>query len=135
MKRLLSVFFILSFAAPLVSQQRNETPSPREQERMTKAVRHELIMLPYFGVFDNISFQLDGRTVTLMGQVARPILKSDAEGVVKHVEGVEQVINQIEILPNSPVDDRLRRRLFRAIYGYPAMHKYAVVPQKPSASS
>ena len=66
-------------------------------------------MLPYFGVFDNIAFKVDGYTVTLLGQVARPSLKSDAENVVKHIEGVEKVDNQIEVLPTSPMDDRLRR--------------------------
>jgi hyperosmotically inducible protein len=82
-------------------------------------------------VFDNIAFKLNGYTVTLLGQVARPSLRSDAENVVKHIEGVEKVDNQIEVLPPSPMDDGLRRRLFRAIYGYPSMEKYALGVQKP----
>ncbi len=117
-------------AQDLLAQDRGE-PSAREEERITKAVRHELLMLPYFGVFDNISYKVEGRTVTLLGQVVRPILKSDAEGAVKHIEGVEHVDNQIEVLPPSPMDDGLRRRLFRAIYRYPALQKYALGPQKP----
>ena len=88
-------------------------------------------MLPYFGVFDDIAFKVDGYTVTLLGQVARPSLKSDAENVVKHIEGVEKVDNQIEVLPASPLDDRLRLELYRAIYGYPALEKYALGVQKP----
>jgi hyperosmotically inducible periplasmic protein len=106
-------------------------PSAREQERIVKAVRHELLMLPYLGVFDNISYKVDGYSVALFGQVVRPTLKSDAENVVKHIEGVEHVDNQIEVLPVSPIDDGLRRQLYRAIYGYPAFTKYAMVPQKP----
>jgi hyperosmotically inducible protein len=106
-------------------------PSARSQERIEKEVRHELLMLPYFGVFDNIAYRVDGFNVVLLGRVVRPSLKSDAENVVKHIEGVEHVDNQIEVLPPSPMDDSLRRRLFRAIYGYPALEKYALGVQKP----
>jgi hyperosmotically inducible periplasmic protein len=105
--------------------------SQKEQDRITREVRHELLMLPRFGVFDNIAYRVDGYTVTLLGQVVRPITKSDAEGAVKHIEGVEKVDNQIEVLPLSPMDDGLRRRLFRAIYGYPGFEKYALGVQKP----
>ena len=105
--------------------------SPRSQERIEREVRHELLMLPWFGVFDNISYKVDGSTVTLMGQVTRPTLKSDAENVVKHIEGVEKVNNQIEVLPPSPMDDRLRIQLFHAIYGYEPLQKYALGVQKP----
>jgi hyperosmotically inducible protein len=108
-----------------------DQPSARSQERVTKEVRHELLMLPYFGVFDYIAFKVDGPTVTLLGQVVRPTLKSDAENSVKHIEGVEKVDNQIEVLPPSPMDDGIRRRLFRAIYGYPALERYALGVQKP----
>jgi hyperosmotically inducible protein len=108
-----------------------DQPSARSQERIEKEVRHELVMLPYFGVFDNIAYRVDGFNVILLGQVTRPTLKSDSENVVKHIEGVEHVDNQIEVLPVSPRDDRLRHRLFRAIYGYPALEKYALGVQKP----
>jgi len=74
-------------------------------------------MLPWYGIFDNITYKLDGSNVTLYGQVVRPSLKSDAENAVKHIEGVEQVDNQIEVLPLSRMDDRLRIQLFHAIYG------------------
>ena len=82
-------------------------------------------------VFDNLAYKVDGYNVTLMGQVTRPTLKSDSENVVKRIEGVEHVDNQIEVLPLSPNDDRLRRQLFRAIYGYPALQKYAMGVQQP----
>jgi hyperosmotically inducible protein len=88
-------------------------------------------MLPYFGVFDNIEYRVDGDTVTLNGAVTRPVLKSDAENVVKHIEGVDHVVNKIEVLPPSPMDDQLRLALFRAIYGFPALEKYALGVQKP----
>lgn len=110
--------------------QRNQ-PSQKSEDRITKEVRHELLMLPYFGVFDYIAYRVDGYTVTLLGQVVRPTLKSDAENSVKRIEGVEKVDNQIEVLPPSPIDDRLRISLFRAIYQYPALQKYELGVQKP----
>jgi hyperosmotically inducible periplasmic protein len=122
---------LMLFIAGLSSAQDRNQPSPRSQERITREVRHALLMLPYFGVFDNIAFKVEGNSVTLLGHVVRPTLKSDAEGSVKRIEGVEQVINQIEVLPPSPMDDRLRRALFRAIYGYPALQKYSLGVQKP----
>ena len=87
--------------------------------RMVREIRHELVMLPYYGVFDWLTYQVqnDG-TVVLSGQVVRPSTKSDAEGRVKDVDGVARVVNQIEVLPNSPSDDRLRLSVYRAIYGY-----------------
>ena len=105
--------------------------SRRATERITKEVRHELLMLPYLDVFDNLAYKVDGYNVTLIGQVTRPTLKSDAENVVKRIEGVEHVDNQIEVLPVSPKDDRLRRQLYRAIYGYGPMQKYAMGVQQP----
>lgn len=105
--------------------------SPRAQDRIIREVRHELLMLPYFGVFDNIAYKVDGETVTLYGQVVRPVLKSDAENAVKHIEGVEHVDNKIDVLPPSPQDDRLRVELFRAIYQFPALQKYELGVQKP----
>jgi len=124
-----SLLALVSLSAAQDAQR--DQPSAKSQERITKEVRHELLMLPYFGVFDNIAYKVDGFNVTLMGQVVRPTLKSDAENVVKHIEGVEKVDNQIEVLPPSPNDDRIRRRLFRAIYGYPALERYALGVQKP----
>lgn len=108
-----------------------DQPSPKAQERITREVRHELLMLPYYGVFDNIAFKVDGYNVTLLGQVVRPSLKSDAENAVKRIEGVEKVDNQIEVLPPSSMDDRLRLALYRAIYEYPPLEKYGLGVQKP----
>jgi hyperosmotically inducible periplasmic protein len=114
-----------------VQQVASNTASVPSTQRIAKEVRHELVMLPYFSVFDNLAYKVDGYSVTLIGQVTRPTLKSDAENVVKRIEGVEHVDNQIEVLPPSPMDDGLRRQLYRAIYGYPALQKYALGVQQP----
>lgn len=133
MKPMLLVFvslIVLCISGVTQDAQRDQ-PSAKSEERITREVRHELLMLPFFGVFDNIAFKVDGYNVTLLGQVVRPVTKSDAENVVKRIEGVEKVDNQIEVLPPSPMDDRLRHRLFRAIYQYPALQKYELGVQKP----
>jgi hyperosmotically inducible periplasmic protein len=125
--RLLTLFVTLLTLVSLGAAQE----SAKSQERIIREVRHELLMLPYFGVFDYIAFKVDGSTVTLLGQVVRPVLKSDAENSVKRIEGVEKVDNQIEVLPPSSMDDGLRIALFRAIYQYPALQKYELGVQKP----
>jgi hyperosmotically inducible protein len=93
-------------------------------EKITKEVRHELVMLPYYGVFDNLAYRVDGAKVTLFGQVTRPTLKSDAEHAVKKIEGVENVDNEIEVLPLSPNDDQIRRAAYRAIYSKAPLQRY-----------
>jgi len=94
--------------------------------KLAKEVRHELVMLPYYSVFDNLAYKVEGDRVTLYGQVVRPTLKSDAENVVKSIEGVASVKNEIEVLPTSPMDDQLRRALYRAIYGDAGLFRYGV---------
>ena len=96
----------------------NNQPNPQAEQRIQKEVRHQLLLLPRLSVFDNLAFKVEGYTVTLMGQVTQPIVKSDAENAVKSVEGVEKVDNQIEVLPLSPMDNGLRRKLYFAIYGF-----------------
>lgn len=122
---------MIALSSLTIGQDAQRDSSARGEERIIREVRHELLMLPYFGVFDYIAYKVNGYDVTLMGQVVRPSLKSDAENSVKHVEGVEKVDNQIEVLPPSPTDDRLRMRLFRSIYGFPALQKYELGVQKP----
>jgi len=114
----------------LCAQAQRPVP-PQAAERIAREVRHEILMLPYYDVFDNITGAVSGYIVTLMGQVTNPTLKHDAESAVKHIEGVEKVVNQIEVLPPSPMDDGLRRRLYRAIYGFAALEKYAMPVVKP----
>ena len=129
MRMILVALFALAASVSALGQQAQ--PSPDATLRITKEVRHELVMLPYFSVFDNLAYKVDGYNVTLMEQVTRPTLKSDAENVVKRIEGVEHVDKQIEVLPVSPNDDRIRRAVYRAIYGYPALQKYALGVQQP----
>ena len=128
---LVSLATFLALLCLSVSAQDRGQVTAKSQERITKEVRHELLMLPYFGVFDSIAYKVEGDTVTLVGQVVRPVLKSDAENAVKRIEGVVYINNQIEVLPPSSIDDQLRIRLFHAIYGDPGLEKYALGVQKP----
>ena len=96
---------------------------------LVKEVRHELVMLPYYGVFDNLTYRVDGSKVTLFGQVREPKLKTDAEKAVKSIEGVSAVDNQIEVMPLSPNDDRVRLAAYRAIYSkLPVRYQMGAVP-------
>jgi hyperosmotically inducible protein len=106
------------------SNDQNKTGGESPAARITEEVRHELVMLPFYSVFDNLAFQLNGNTIRLLGQVTRPSLQKDAENVVKRIEGVDKVVNEIEVLPVSPADDRIRHRVFRAIYGDSALSRY-----------
>ncbi len=109
----------------------NQEQDPRVT-RLIREVRHELNLLPYYGVFDNLAFKVEpGGKVTLLGQVRKPTLKADAERAVKGIEGVDTVDNQIEVLPLSPNDDRLRLALFRAIYSAPPLQRYSLQAVPP----
>jgi hyperosmotically inducible periplasmic protein len=122
----LALAMLLTPAA--ISAKGQDEPRHRNDRKMrdnlTREVRHQLLLLPYYSVFDNLMFKIDGDRVTLLGQVVRPTLKSDAENAVKSIEGVASVDNQIEVLPVSPMDDQTRRAVFRAIYGDPALSRY-----------
>lgn len=108
-----------------------QSPDPRV-ERLEEEVRHQLWMLPYFGVFDNLAYKVEpGGTVTLSGQVRQATLKQDAEARVKRIPGVDNVANEIEILPVSPMDDRIRLRTYRAIYRTGALERYAIQAVPP----
>jgi hyperosmotically inducible protein len=125
---LLALPLILSMAA-LASTAQDSQPTgvlnQKSIDRIYKEVRHELVMLPFYGVFDNLTYKVDSDgTVTLLGQVSRPTLKSDAESSVKRIEGVEKVVNNIEVLPTSMNDDRIRRAAYRAIYGNDVLSQY-----------
>jgi hyperosmotically inducible protein len=127
MKFLTLVLLVAMASAAWAAAPPQNTPlSERGQERIQREVRHQLLLLPYYGVFDFLAYKVapDG-SVTLLGDVVRPVLKSDAENAVKHIEGVEHVDNQIKVLPLSPSDDHIRRTAFRAIYGSPQLTKYS----------
>jgi hyperosmotically inducible protein len=124
-----SLITLLVFSTAAAWAQREVTP--QSETRIVKEVRHELLMQPYYTVFDNLAYKVNGYDVTLIGQVVNPVLKTDAEKAVKGIEGVEHVDDQIEVLPLSPMDNQLRRRLYRAIYGYTALQTYAMPVIKP----
>lgn len=96
-----------------------------DQASITNEVRHQLVMLPFYTLFDNLEYRVQGSTVTLMGEVVRPDLKDDAASAVKRVQGVETVDNQIKVLPLSPMDDQIRRAEYRAIYSQANLQMYA----------
>lgn len=130
MKRTLTVLgtlaLALSFSLP------NAVAADRGTERIENQVRHELNMLPYVNAFDYLSYTVDENgVVTLSGEVTNPVVSSDAFNSVKRIEGVERVENQIKVLPPSFMDDGLRVRLFRTIYGYPTLQKYSLGVLKP----
>jgi len=118
---------VLVFAATVLGAETSKSAT----DRVTREVRHELVMLPYYDVFDNLTYRVDGPKVTLFGQVTRPTLKSDAENVVKKIEGVETVDNQIEVLPLSPNDDRVRRAAYRAIFSKAPLQRYQLSAVPP----
>jgi hyperosmotically inducible protein len=107
-------------------EEKKQRSEAKYREKLAKEVRHQLVMLPWYSVFDNLAYKVEGDKVILAGQVTRPTLKSDAEAAVKSIEGVASVVNNIEVLPLSPMDDQLRRAVYRAIYGDPGLSRYSV---------
>ena len=133
-KELRVLFAALLFMIPLVAAPLAGASQPQEakkqrgeekyREKLIKELRHQLLLLPYYSVFDNLAFKVDGDKVALYGQVVRPTLKSDAEAAVKTIEDVAGVVNNIEVLPVSPMDDQLRIAVYRAIYHDTALFRY-----------
>jgi len=123
------VFLVLvTMAASAFAQ--NKAVPPRGiqnyEQWLNKEVRHELVLLPWYSVFDNLAYKVNGSEVTLLGQVTMPVTKDDAVKAVKSIEGVTKVDDKIEVLPLSPMDDQLRRAEFRAIYSEPALQHYGM---------
>jgi len=96
------------------------------EDKIAREVRHELLMLPWYSLFDNLGYTVQGSTVTLTGSLTsqHAVTKRDAENAVKHIEGVEKVVNDIQILPPSPMDDRIRERTFEALTHTAGLSKY-----------
>ena len=123
--RALLIAGILGTTAGLVSAQSHKhhgdtfIPGAPDENKLVQEVRHQLVMLPYYTIFDDLGFRVEGTTVTLEGEVTNPVLKSDAQNVVRRVEGVTDVVNTIEVLPLSDMDWQIRRAMARAIYGSP----------------
>ena len=117
------------FAATPVPAPTTGNDVNRSDSALAERIRKELVTLPFYGIFDNLAFQVDGGKVTLLGQVTRPTLQSGAANVVKRLEGVTGVVNNIEVLPLSPFDDGVRLRVARAIYGSTSLSRYGLGAQ------
>jgi len=112
---------VATIAAPAASKE-----SASGEQQVSNKVRHELVTLPYYGVFDNLAYKVEGDTVTLYGQVVRPTTRSDAEHGVAKIEGVERVINNIEVLPLSSFDDDVRIATYRTVFRTGGLYRYAL---------
>lgn len=119
---------VFAAAAALAFAQTKAQPEriAHYEEWLTEQVLNVLVLLPWYSVFDHLAFEVDGSEVTLLGKVTQPSTKSDAEKAIRSMEGVTNVINKIDVLPASPMDDQIRRAEFRAIYSEPRLEKYAV---------
>jgi hyperosmotically inducible periplasmic protein len=114
------------------SQSSDQAVSPEVQAKLVQGIRHAILMQPYYTVFDNLGFTLEGRTVILTGQVLNPTLPKDLQSSVKKIEGVEKVVNKIEVLPPSPMDAQIRQQVQQKIYGgFGPLFKYANMPNPP----
>jgi len=117
----------LFLLTPSVLPQEEAAPPEAKQQQVLKLaqeVRKQIVTQPQFGVFDSIHFAIEGNTVILRGYASRPTLKSGIENSVKRIEGVDKVTNEIEVLPASQNDDRLRARVYASIYGYAPLQRY-----------
>ena len=117
----------LVFAASAVTTAQTQYDEREgSSQQVSKKVRRALVTLPYYGVFDNLEYKLEGSTVTLYGQVVRPTTRKDADRRVSRIEGVQQVVNNIEVLPLSPFDDSIRVRTFRKVFRTGALYRYSL---------
>src|SRR5258708_20483315 len=121
MKKLLSALALATVCLPVWADK-----SDKGVDRISREVRHELVTLPFYNVFDDLAYKVDGSTVTLYGYVTQPTLKSDSERAVRRIEGVTNVVNNIEVLPLSPNDDQIRRAVYRAIYSHDVVYRYSL---------
>ncbi len=131
-QKLASVLVLgLLVAAPSLEAQHQRGVKPAiaapkaEEPQLPREIRHQLLVLPYYSVFDYIAFTLDSGKVTLTGYVLRPTLRADAEAAIKSLEGVSAVKNLIEVLPKSATDDDSRRAVYRAIFEDSTLQRYA----------
>ncbi|MBY0376055.1 MAG: BON domain-containing protein [Bryobacteraceae bacterium] len=118
----LAIAMVMAAVPALLSAANGAQPA----KPLAEQVRHELITLPFLSIYDSLRFQVDGDRVILSGETIRPVMKSQAENVVKQLAGVSTVVNNIEVLPLSPYDDRVRIAVARAVYGFPALLRYSL---------
>lgn len=122
--KLFAFFTVLMFSALLFIGSPVDANAQKRQRNLTEQVRHELVTLPYVGVFDNLAYKVEGSTVTLYGSVVQPTSRKDAERRVSKLDGVANVVNNIEVLPLSPFDDQIRYRTVNAISNYGGLYRY-----------
>src|SRR3982074_1951549 len=127
--RVVLILVALSLTIPVLTnghirQTAKDTQETKSSQNLVREVRHQLLLLPYYTVFDNLAFVVDGDHITLEGQVTNPTLKHAAGTVVKSIEGWSSVAKKVEDLGDPRMDDQLRRALYRAIYGDPTLSKY-----------
>ena len=126
----LALLLTLSVAGAEAIPQSHQGPPQKGSQNyeawLQQEVRHQLMLLPWYTVFDQLAYNVNGYTVTLTGAVVDPTLKSDAQNAVKHIEGVEKVVNQIQLLPNSPMDNQIRWAEYRKIYSQPSLSRYGI---------
>lgn len=122
----LCLLFSFSALSQAAKNNQSSAADQRMQDRVSREVYHELVMLPQLTIFDNLSYKLDGSTVTLTGDVRNAVLKDEAQQAVKKIEGVEKVNNQIQILPPSPNDDRIRHAVARSLFNDERLFKYSM---------
>lgn len=118
------VLAIAAFAALLVFASHTTSFAQKRERSLSEQVRKELVTLPYYGVFDNLAYKVEGNTVTLYGQVLQPTTRKGAEKRVAKLDGVTNVVNNIETLPLSPFDDQIRRQTFRTLFNTGGLHRY-----------
>ncbi len=130
---LFTVVLGLGMIAPAFASSNTDLPGGNQllEQRLSGEVRHALVMIPELTIFDNLSYRIDGDTVTLSGQVRDAFIKSEAQSRVKRLEGVQSVNNQIEVLPASFNDDRVRRQVARAVFGDGRLSTYSIQPVPP----
>lgn len=120
--RISAAFALMAVMVPFAAAQQTRV----DNDRFTERIRKELVKIPTYGVYDNLSFEVKGNDVILSGQVVRPSTRSEAERRVKRIEGVDRVINSIEVLSPSSSDDRIRRQVYRAIFSSGNLYRYAM---------
>ena len=121
-----AVLLLLMSAMAVAAAPRSGSPPDDTNLKMSSQIHKALATLPYYGVFDNLEYKIEGGTVTLSGQVVRPITKSDAEHRVAKIEGVDRVVDNIEVLPLSSFDDSIRARTYRAVFRSGGLYRYAM---------
>jgi len=114
---------LLAFTAPAFLRADTGTGTKND---LSAKVRHQILSQPYYTIFDTLGYKVDGGTVTLYGEVTWPVLKTDVEHAVKKIEGVEKVVDNIKVLPLSPMDNGIRRAEYRAIFGFGPLYRYAI---------